>query len=98
MQKVTVYAGVLLSDAYQVPGRLMSCWVSACYTCLFPARNVIDQFITRYHVSVLIDPSKEDGSKVTYDSLTRSVFMFGTIEDTQTSSGRVVFCSKYDGI
>ena len=27
---------------YQVPGRLMSCWVSACYACWFHARNVIE--------------------------------------------------------
>ena len=27
---------------YQVPGRLMSCWVSACYACWFHAQNVIE--------------------------------------------------------
>ena len=27
---------------YQIPVRLMSCWVSACYACWFHARNVIE--------------------------------------------------------
>ena len=44
VQKLTVHAGVLLSDATALssPGRLMLCWVSACYACWFHARYVIE--------------------------------------------------------
>ena len=41
--KVTVHAGVLLSDAIVLSSvaRLLSCWVSMCYTCWFHAHYVL---------------------------------------------------------
>ena len=41
VQKDTVHAGVLLSDAFALSSP-RSCWVSACYACWFHARYVME--------------------------------------------------------